>query len=125
MQDNLMDKELNYESLSEYLTQRYPDRETEPDTEFGGFQLFLKELMYRNFKAIGEVHKALERTQKAVDLFEIDFPPEGKKGHKYSAAGIARMSMCLLDSDFTMSNTKLNDISQKVLKKYRMNIIPI
>lgn len=120
MQDNLMDTEINLKSLSEYLTNRYPDRETEPDKEFGGFQIFLEELRCRNFKVIGEVHKALERTKKAVELFEIKCPTEG---HKYSAAGIARISMCLLDSNFTLRKTILNDIPPEILEECSKHIL--
>lgn len=35
MQNSLMDKEINFESLSEYLTKRYPDREILFDKQFG------------------------------------------------------------------------------------------
>jgi hypothetical protein len=120
MQDDLMDMEINLESLTEYLTQRYHYR----DIELYGFKIFLEELRYRNFKVIGEVHKALERTETAVELFEKDFPPNHVVGSQYSTAGIARISMCLLDSNFTLREMILTNISSEKLEKYRKLILP-
>jgi hypothetical protein len=126
MQNNLMDKEINFESLFEYLGTRYHNREIEPDKEFGGLQLLLDELKYRNFGIIGEVHEALERTEKAFDLFETEVPPEGKEGRKYSPAGIARISMRLLGNNFFPYRKifPFDDIAQEKLEKYRKLILP-
>jgi hypothetical protein len=126
MQNNLMDKEIDFESLSEYLAKRYPDREILFDKQLGVLQEFIVELNIRGFRTIGEIHKTLERTKKAVELFEMDFPPNiGLKGSQYSATGIARISMLLLDNDFfTFRKTILNGSIPEKLEKYRKHILP-
>jgi hypothetical protein len=125
-----MDEKINFESLSEYLKNRYPGREylldCDIDKQCGILQIFLDELNFRNFRKIDEVHKALERTQKAVELFEIEFPPEEKEGRQYSPTCIARISMRLLDSNFFPYRKifPFDDIPPEMLEKYRKHILP-
>jgi hypothetical protein len=129
MQNSLMDKEINFESLYEYLKNRYPgleyllDRDIEK--ECGMLQIFLDELNFRNFRKISEVHKALVRTKEAVEQFEIESPPEGI-GRKYSPTCIARISMRLLDSNFFPYRKipAFDDIPQEKLEEYRKHILP-
>ncbi|MGA2093259.1 MAG: hypothetical protein ABSH16_07645 [Sedimentisphaerales bacterium] len=124
MKNNLMDKEINYESLSEYLKKRYPDWEISPDKQFGTLKIFLDELNSHSFRTIGEVHNDLERTEKAFKLIETKFPPDGKEGYRYSPIGIARISMCLLDRNFTLRDIKVNNIPPEELEECRKLILP-
>lgn len=125
MQNNSMDEKINFESLSEYLKNRYHDQEDlDFEKQHGALQIFLDELNFRNFRKIGEIHKALKRTEKAFELFEMKFPPDGKKGCRYSPIGIARISMCLLDRNFTLRDMKVNDIPPEKLEECRKHILP-
>jgi hypothetical protein len=122
-QSSLVDNEINFESLSEYLTKRYPDLEISFDKKLGELQAFINELKNYGFSPISEVHKILERTQKAVELYEMEFPPNGK-GSQHSCTGIARISMCLLDRNFTLRDMKVEDIPPEKLEEYRKHILP-
>jgi hypothetical protein len=85
----------------------------------------IAELLIRGFRTIGEVHKTLERTKKAVELFEKDVPPNtGLKDSRYSSIGVVRISMLLLDDDFfTFRKTILDGCIPEKLEKYRRYIL--
>jgi hypothetical protein len=122
MQDGLMGKEINFESLSEYLTKEYPDREILPDKQYDQLQMFVQELSIHGISTIEEVHKILERTKIAAELFEKDVPPNPVKGGQYSATCIARISVLLLYKNF-YTFTLNGSLSEK-LEKYRPYILP-
>jgi hypothetical protein len=125
-QPNLSDLEISFDSLSEYLRRTYPNRLLSFEYRPELLDELIAELRLRDFLTIGEVHKTLERTKKAVELFEKDVPPNsGPKDSRYSAIGIVRMSMLLLDDDFfTFRKTILNGSIPEKLEKYRRYILP-
>lgn len=125
-QPNLSGLEISFDSLSEYLRSSYPDRLLSFEYRPELLDELIAELRLRGFFTIGEVHKTLERTKKAVELFEKDIPPNSRmKDSRYSAIGIVRMSMLLLDDDFfTFRKTILNGCVPEKLEKYRRYILP-
>jgi len=125
-QSNMSDIKINLDSLSQYLRKRYPDRQI----VFDGFPSLLDFLIYdlriRRIETIGDLHKILERTQKAVELFEKNHPPYPERQDiPYSAQGIVRISLKLLDDDFFAKiSTMIFDGMPEGLKEYRKYILP-
>jgi hypothetical protein len=121
-QNNLMDIEINFESLSEYLKRTYPDRalvfEDRPDDLYE-----LVNDLRRSFKKIGEINKILKRTKKAVEMFEKDFPPSELKGSGLSAEGVVRISMTLLHLP-QLSKTTFDTLTPEEQEKYCKYILP-
>jgi hypothetical protein len=125
-QRDLSDLEISFDSLSEYLRTTYPHRELLFEQWPQLLHELIAELVIRGFRTISEVHKILERTKKAVELFEKDVPPNtGLKNSRYSAIGIVRISMLLLDDGFfTFRKTVLDGRIPEKLGKYRKYILP-
>jgi hypothetical protein len=114
---------INDESLSKYLKSRHSNRRSD---DFPYFLIDLVgELRGGGFNTIGDVDKTLKRTKKAAELFEAENPPSRLEGSQYSAIGIVRMSMLLLDNDFfTCRPTIFNNCLPERLEKYRKHILP-
>jgi hypothetical protein len=118
--DNL---DINDESLSEYLRNRYPNR------SFDDFSRLLGELVVElrsgGFNTIGDVRKTLECTKKAAEFFEAENPRSQLIGNRYSAIEIVMISISLLDNDFFISwPNVLDNYSPKKLEEYRKHILP-
>lgn len=114
---------ITHKSLSEYLRNRYPNR------SFDDFSRLLGELVdeLRNGSSnkISDIHKTLERTEKAAELFEAENPPSKNIGSRYSAIGIVIISIALLrGNDFFTFRTVLDKCSPERLKEYRKHILP-
>jgi hypothetical protein len=111
------------ESLSEYLTSRYPDR------SFDDFSRLLIDLVVElrsgSFATIGHVRKALVRTRKAAECFETENPRSQLVGGQYSAIEIVIISISLLHSRFFISwPNVLGNCSPEKLEEYRKLILP-
>ncbi len=122
-----MDVKINRDSLSEYLRRRYPDRQIVFDTCPYMLDELIAELYIRRFDTVEQIHKTLARTEKAAELFEKDNPPDtGLANSRYSAIGIVRMSMLLLDDDFfTFGRTIFDDSNLcERLEGYKKYILP-
>jgi len=121
---NTITNDIKPESLSEYLKNRYTD-----ERSFDDFSRSLNELVVElsngGFDTIGDVHKTLERTKKAAELFEAENPPSKLVDSRYSAIGIVKISISLLDNDFFISRpTVLDSCSPERLEEYRNHILP-
>ena len=114
---------INDESLSKYLKSRHSNRRSD---DFPYFLIDLVgELLGGGFNTIGDVDKTLKRTKKAAELFEAENPPSRLEGSRYSAIGIVRMSMLLLDNDFyTFRPTVFDNCLPERLEEYRKHILP-
>jgi hypothetical protein len=120
---NTASLDITHESLSEYLRNRYPNR------SFDDFSRLLGELVDElrsgGFSTIGDVHKTLERIKKAAELFEAENPPSKNMGSRYSAIGIVKISISLLDNDFFIDRPDiLDNCSLERLEEYRKHILP-
>jgi len=122
-----MNVKINRDSLSEYLRRRYPDRQIVFDKCPYMLDELIAELYIRRFDTIEQVHETLARTEKAAELFEKDNPPDtGLANSRYSAIGIVRMSILLLDEDFfTFGGTIFDDGNLcETLEGYKKYILP-
>lgn len=120
---NIIINDITPESLSKYLSCRYPNR------SFDDFSRSLNELVVElrggGFNTIGGVHKTLERTKKAAEHFEAENPPSQLMDSRYSAKGIVKISISLLYDDFFISRpTVLDRCSPEKLEEYRKHILP-
>ena len=120
---NIIINDITPESLSKYLSRRYPNRSFD-DFPYLLFDLVV-ELHGGGFNTIGDVHKTLERTKEAAECFEADNPPSMLEGSRYSAIGIMKISISLLYNDFFISRpTVLDNCAPEKLEECRKLILP-
>jgi len=114
--------DITNKSLSEYLMSRYPNRSFD-DFPYSLIKLVV-ELRGGGFNTIGGVHKTLERTKKAADLYEAENPRSQLMGNRYSAIEIVIISISLLNKDFFISwPNVLDNCSPEKLEEYRKLIL--
>jgi len=125
-QPNMDDVKITRESLSEYLRKRYQNRPIVFDTCPDMLDGLLAELCIGRFDTIGQLDNTLARTEKAVELFEMDNPPDiGLADSRYSAIGIVKLSIRLLnDYFFTPGDTIFDGDLRDKLQEYRKHILP-
>ena len=97
-----MDRQTNMEnkisdaSLSEYLGERYENRQDENCRSTQMCHMLhqlVVELHYLKLNTIGELDKALDSTQKDVIQYEKDHPPSNTVGSQYLPIAIVIISM--------------------------------
>jgi hypothetical protein len=111
------------ESLSEYLTSRYPNRSFDDFSR--RLTVLVGELRSGGFATIAAVDKALERTKKAAEFFEAENPRSRLVGSRYSAIHVMIISISLLHNRFFISwPSILDDCSPEKVKEYRRHILP-
>jgi hypothetical protein len=125
-QSHLSDIEISYDSLSEYMRNTFPDRVLIDDDNPNIVNGLIAMLYSRGYKTIDDVYKTVERTKEAIEQYERNNPPDiGSKDSRYSAAGIVKASILILDDDYLNSDkTFLDGFVPKKLKKYQRYIIP-
>ncbi len=117
-----MESEINHESFSDYLKKRYPTRSLGFNThQEKGMLHELIVALHNKFNTIGEIDRALARTEKAVELYERNHPPSKLKDSSHCPTGIVRLSMLLLYDDFDTYND--GELREK-LAEYREYILP-
>ena len=120
-----MNIEISDASLSDYLRTQYQSRQ---DTICGSLQMshmiheLAVELHNHKLNTIGELDKALARTEEAVKRFEEDNPQSKLSGNRYFPIAIVKISMELLYDDFPMLTKRVVDPDK--LAEYRKYILP-
>ena len=104
-----MESEINHDSFSDYLRKRYPTRPIVFDIRPHMLDELMVELRNHKFNTIGEIDQALARTEKAVELFERDNPPNNLADSQYSTIGIVTISIQLLYDDFPILMKRVVD----------------
>jgi len=83
------------------------------------------ELHNHKFNTIGEIDQALARTEKAVELFERDNPPNNLADSQYATIGIVTISMQLLYDDFPiLMKTVVDVVDPDKVAEYKKYILP-
>ena len=80
-------QEINLDSLSEYLSNKFPDRGR---SDAKSISELISELTDAGFRYVGEIDAELERGYEAFLEYERDEPPFGEKGRKYLDMGVVR-----------------------------------
>ncbi len=121
-----MDRQANMEnkisdaSLSEYLGDRYEDRQDEICRSKQMCHMLhelVVELHIFKLNTIGELDKELDYTKKAFNQYEKDHPPSKLLGSRYFPIQIVRISMELLYGDFPKLTGRVVDPDK--LAEYR------
>jgi ppGpp synthetase/RelA/SpoT-type nucleotidyltranferase len=89
------DMEVHLDSLTAYLRTRLPEREL---GDFDSLSRLVAELVALGYQRLSQVEDVLERGAAAFAAGEPDHPPE--EGGRYTAAGVVRMSLRLVDSGY-------------------------
>jgi ppGpp synthetase/RelA/SpoT-type nucleotidyltranferase len=87
---NLIDQEINLDTLTALLRERYKDRE---HSSPGDMSELLGELHAAGYKNIQGFRKDLERFQHAADEYEKKHPPGGTRRRRFTDIGIVRMAL--------------------------------
>ena len=120
-----MEIEINRDSFSDYLRKRYPTRPIIFDIRPHMLDELMVELRNHKFNTIGEIDQALARTEKAVELFERDNPPNNLADSQYATIGIVTISMQLLYDDFPiLMNTVVDVVDPDKVAEYKKYILP-
>jgi len=120
-----MESEINHDSFSDYLIKRYPTRPILFDIRPYMLDELMVELRIRKFNTIGEIDQTLARTEKDVELFERDNPPNKVLGSRYSPIGIVTISMQLLYDDFPiLMKTVVDVVDPEKIAEYKKYILP-
>lgn len=93
--------ELNFDTLSAYLEQRYPDR-SEPSAE--GVSKLLGELIDSGYADFQKIESALDSAEIAFQKYEEDHPPSNEK--RYNKVGAMRTSLAIADHNYMMAFRK-------------------
>ena len=117
-----MEIEINRDSFSDYLRKRYPTRPIVFDIRPHMLDELMVELRNHKFNTIGEIDQALARTEKAVELFERDNPPNNLADSQYSTIGIVTISIQLLYDDFPILMKRVVDPDK--VAEYKKYILP-
>ncbi len=120
-----MEIEINRDSFSDYLRKRYPTRPIVFDRCPDMLADLMVELHNHKFNTIGEIDQALARTEKAVELFERDNPPNNLADSQYATIGIVTISMQLLYDDFPiLMKTVVDVVDPDKVAEYKKYILP-
>jgi len=120
-----MESEINHDSFSDYLRKRYPTRPIVFDIRPHMLDELMVELHNHKFNTIGEIDQALARTEKAVELFERDNPPNNLADRQYATIGIVTISMQLLYDDFPiLMKTVVDVVDPDKVAEYKKYILP-
>jgi hypothetical protein len=120
-----MEIEINRDSFSDYLRKRYPTRPIVFDIRPHMLDELMVELRNHKFNTIGEIDQALARTEKAVELFERDNPPNNLADSQYATIGIVTISMQLLYDDFPiLMKTVVDVVDPDKVAEYKKYILP-
>ena len=91
------DQELNLDTVTAYLSKRYPDRSHFSPQDISEL---ISELFAGGYTTLDKLHFALEATVDAFTRYELDNPPGGNKGDKYTDGGVVRLSLGIIDPAF-------------------------
>ena len=125
-----MDRQTNKEikisdaSLSDYLGQRYEDRQDNICKSKQMFQMLhelVVELHILKLNTISELDKALDRTQEAFNQFEKYNPRSNLLGCLYFPIEVVIISMQLLLDDFPKF---MKGVDPDKLAEYKKHILP-
>ncbi len=120
-----MESEINHDSFLDYLRKRYPTRPILFDIRPDMLDDLMVELHNHKFNTIGEIDQALARTEKAVELFERDNPPNNLADSQYATIGIVTISMQLLYDDFPILMKRVVDVvDPDKVAEYKKYILP-
>ena len=127
-----MDRQVNTEneisdaSLSEYLGERYKDRQDEEIDRSTQMCHMLHELVVvlhiLKLNTIGELDKALDSTKETFEKYEKDYPPSKLLGSQYSPIGVVIISMQIYFDAFPVIN-KTWVVDPDILAEYKEHIL--
>jgi ppGpp synthetase/RelA/SpoT-type nucleotidyltranferase len=93
-----VDKEINLDTLSEFLLSRLPDRKR---AEPSGVSELVSELIAVGYKNLKNLNEAFERTWDAFLKYEKDNPPSN--GPEFMDIGVVRILLSIYDKDYRNS----------------------
>ncbi|MDA2935124.1 nucleotide-binding protein [Acidobacteria bacterium AH-259-D05] len=111
------DKKITQETLTSYLAEAFPDRESAPEEVL--LEL-LVDLQTARYSTISEVNADLEKAELAFKRYERDRPP---KSGRFADVGLVRVSLSIVN-EFFLTIREETEASSHRYRKYRKFIKP-
>lgn len=108
-------EEIDYNTLEAYLLTKYKGRESSDQQVMSEL---IEELQKSGYKTIKQLDEVVKRAEKAFEVYEIEDPPFGKKGNRYSTVGVVRVSLCIADENY-LQTIDMPEERREVRRKYR------
>jgi ppGpp synthetase/RelA/SpoT-type nucleotidyltranferase len=97
----LVQQEANLDSFTAYLRTRYPDRE---HSDPKAISEVLQELSNAGYTSLQQVDNVINRTEKAFEAYEEEYPPvTNDKNKRFADIGAIRISFDIADESFALS----------------------
>lgn len=111
-----LDQELNLDTVTAYLSKRYPDRKHLVPRDISEL---IGQLFAAGYSTLDKLHLALETTIDVFAQYEAANPPtvKGQKRGKYSDVGVVRLSLGILDPTFAKIMKYSDNNSLKEFRK--------
>ncbi len=106
-------EEINLDTLSTYLKNKFPDREHNTDIE--DISELVEKLVGAGYTTIGELGEDLQRSMKAFSLYEEKYPPtdiETDEPTRFMDVGVVRIALMIGNEKFS------GGLLDKQLKKF-------
>ena len=100
-------------TLAKYFEQTYTERPHEAD-----LSVLAEWLSRLGYKTIRDLKKELERSKKAFDKYESQYPPGGIEGARYTDEAAVRSSLAIA-SEKALVKTGYPEALQKILREFR------
>jgi hypothetical protein len=97
----LASREVNLDTMTAYLTTRFPDRNHAPPK---GVSELVQELITSGYATIEQVDKIVDAAAAAFAAYERAHPPS--PGPRYSDVGVVRVSISFVNEDFNRRRMK-------------------
>jgi len=104
------EEEINLNTLSAYLAEKYPDR-LHSDSEV--ISELAEELQSAGYTRIGQLETVLQRSVTAFEESEKAYPPSSGR---FADVGVARVSLSIVDANYI--DSRKAKISPEIRKKY-------
>lgn len=110
-------QELNLDTLTAYLTKRYPDRK---HSDAATVSELVSQLASVGYKTLHSLHVSLDASQDAFAKYESSNPPGGSmsKRKHFTDVGAVRLSLAIADSRFAQVMGYAHDDKSVAYRKY-------
>jgi len=113
-------EEINLDTLAAYLVKKYPDR-AHPDPKT--VSKLVEELQSVGYTRIEQLDVALQRSARAFEAYEKDYPPGDRKRRgrvgRFADVGLVRISLTIADPAYRDFRKDIPDEFRKEYEEYR------
>ena len=109
-------EELNYNTLTAYLSLKYPNRSHVRKAE--GLSELIEEMQMCGYKTIKQLDEALDRSEKAFETFEKDTKGKEDEDKRFWDLALVRISLTIVNEDYLKKKLPAGE-QREARRKYR------